>query len=48
VVGRFAIETQQPDEEIHIGGAVTTKPKKGMYLKLTKVELQEKKNGDAH
>jgi cytochrome P450 len=38
VVGRFVMEMQRPEEEIHIAGAVTTKPKEGMHLKMTRVE----------
>ncbi|EED13418.1 cytochrome P450 monooxygenase, putative [Talaromyces stipitatus ATCC 10500] len=38
VVGRFVLEMQRPEEEIHIAGAVTTKPKEGMHLKMTRVE----------
>lgn len=38
VVGRFVLELQRPDEEIHIAGAVTTKPREGMHLKMTTVE----------
>lgn len=38
VVGRFVMQMQRPEEEIHIAGAVTTKPKEGMHLKMTRVE----------
>ncbi|KAL1963332.1 hypothetical protein VTN77DRAFT_8453 [Rasamsonia byssochlamydoides] len=38
VVGRFAMELQDPDQEIHISGAVTTKPREGMHLKMTRIE----------
>ncbi|KKA23820.1 Cytochrome P450 monooxygenase [Rasamsonia emersonii CBS 393.64] len=38
VVGRFAMELQDPNQKVHISGAVTTKPREGMHLKLTKVE----------
>ncbi|KAL2846866.1 cytochrome P450 [Aspergillus pseudoustus] len=38
VVGRFAFEMQDPNQEIHIAGAVTTKPVEGMHLKMRRVE----------
>ncbi|KAL2797475.1 cytochrome P450 [Aspergillus keveii] len=38
VVGRFAFEMQNPKQEIHIAGAVTTKPVEGMHLKMRAVE----------
>lgn len=38
VVGRFAMEMQDPNQEIHIAGAVTTKPREGMHLKMTTME----------
>ncbi len=38
VVGRFAFEMQDPKQEIHIAGAVTTKPVEGMNLKMWRVE----------
>lgn len=38
VVGRYRMELQDPTQEIHISGAVTTKPRDGMHLKLTRVE----------
>ncbi|EPS31935.1 hypothetical protein PDE_06894 [Penicillium oxalicum 114-2] len=38
VVGRFAFEMQDPKQEIHIAGAVTTKPVEGMHLKMRRVE----------
>lgn len=38
VVGRFAFELQNPNEKIHISGAVTTKPREGMHLRMTPVE----------
>ncbi|KAJ5260532.1 hypothetical protein N7478_012137 [Penicillium angulare] len=38
VVGRFAFEMQDPKQEIHIAGAVTTKPVEGMNLKMSRVE----------
>lgn len=38
VVGRFAFEMQDPNQEIHIAGAVTTKPVEGMNLAMRRVE----------
>jgi cytochrome P450 len=38
VVGRFAFEMQDPKQEIHVAGAVTTKPVEGMNLAMRKVE----------
>ncbi|PGH16523.1 hypothetical protein AJ79_01628 [Helicocarpus griseus UAMH5409] len=38
VVGRFRFEMQDPKQEIHIAGAVTTKPVEGMHLKMERVE----------
>ncbi|KAH8692250.1 putative cytochrome P450 monooxygenase [Talaromyces proteolyticus] len=38
VVGRFMMEMQDPNQEIHIAGAVTTKPRDGMHLKMTAVD----------
>ena len=38
VVGRFRFEMQDPKQEIHIAGAVTTKPVEGMHLKMTRVD----------
>ncbi|KAJ6150720.1 hypothetical protein N7470_007314 [Penicillium chermesinum] len=38
VVGRFAFEMQDPTQEIHIAGAVTTKPVEGMNLAMRRVE----------
>lgn len=38
VVGRFAMEMQDPKQEIHIAGAVTTKPVEGMHLRMRRVE----------
>jgi cytochrome P450 len=38
VVGRFAFEMQDPKQEIHIAGAVTTKPVEGMHLRMRRVE----------
>ncbi|PWY74994.1 cytochrome P450 [Aspergillus heteromorphus CBS 117.55] len=38
IVGRFAMEMQDPKQEIHIGGAVTTKPVEGMHLRMKRVE----------
>ncbi|KAJ5684864.1 uncharacterized protein N7477_001209 [Penicillium maclennaniae] len=38
VVGRFALEMQDPKQEIHIAGAVTTKPVEGMHLRMRRVE----------
>lgn len=38
VVGRFAFEMQDPSQEIHIAGAVTTKPVEGMHLRMRRVE----------
>ncbi|KAJ5689827.1 hypothetical protein N7462_004219 [Penicillium macrosclerotiorum] len=37
VVGRFAFEMQDPKQEIHIAGAVTTKPVEGMHLRMRRV-----------
>ncbi|KAJ5557468.1 hypothetical protein N7494_001383, partial [Penicillium frequentans] len=37
LVGRFAFEMQDPKQEIHIAGAVTTKPVEGMHLKMQRV-----------
>jgi cytochrome P450 len=38
VVGRFALAMQDPTQEIHVSGAVTSKPREGMALRLTKLE----------
>jgi hypothetical protein len=38
VVGRYLMQLQDPNQEIHVSGAVTTKPLEGMHLKLTRVE----------
>ncbi|GAQ12077.1 hypothetical protein ALT_9398 [Aspergillus lentulus] len=38
VVGRFKFEMQDPKQEIHIAGAVTTKPVEGMHLKMSRVD----------
>lgn len=38
VVGRFRFEMQDPKQEIHIAGAVTTKPVEGMHLNMTRVD----------
>lgn len=38
VVGRFRFEMQDPKQEIHIAGAVTTKPVEGMHLKMARVD----------
>ncbi|KAJ5226582.1 uncharacterized protein N7469_006588 [Penicillium citrinum] len=38
VVGRFSFEMQDPKQEIHIAGAVTTKPVEGMHLAMRRVE----------
>ncbi|KAJ5808971.1 hypothetical protein N7474_010240 [Penicillium riverlandense] len=38
IVGRFAFEMQDPKQEIHIAGAVTTKPVEGMHLRMRRVE----------
>lgn len=38
VVGRFAFEMQDPKQEIHIAGAVTTKPVEGMHLRMRRVD----------
>ncbi|KAL4867836.1 hypothetical protein BDV12DRAFT_110981 [Aspergillus spectabilis] len=38
VVGRFQFAMQDPKQEIHIAGAVTTKPVEGMHLQMRKVE----------
>ncbi|KAI9369159.1 cytochrome P450 [Aspergillus egyptiacus] len=38
VVGRFEFAMQDPKQEIHIAGAVTTKPVEGMHLQMRAVE----------
>lgn len=38
VVGRFRFEMQDPKQEIHIAGAVTTKPVEGMHLRMARVD----------
>ncbi|RDW64307.1 cytochrome P450 [Aspergillus mulundensis] len=38
VVGRFEFAMQDPKQEIHIAGAVTTKPVEGMHLRMRRVE----------
>lgn len=38
VVGRFEFEMQNPDQQIRIAGAVTTKPVGGMNLRMRRVE----------
>ncbi|KAJ5112021.1 hypothetical protein N7532_000066 [Penicillium argentinense] len=38
VVGRFAFEMQDPKQEIHVAGAVTTKPVEGMHLRMRRVD----------
>lgn len=38
VVGRFRFEMQDPKQEIHIAGAVTTKPVEGMHLAMERVD----------
>ncbi|KAJ5587993.1 uncharacterized protein N7459_003758 [Penicillium hispanicum] len=38
VVGRYAFEMQDPKQEIHIAGAVTTKPVEGMHLRMRRVD----------
>jgi cytochrome P450 len=38
IVGRFEFEMQNPKQEIHIAGAVTTKPVEGMNLRMRRVE----------
>ncbi|OJJ53324.1 hypothetical protein ASPSYDRAFT_61978 [Aspergillus sydowii CBS 593.65] len=38
VVGRFEFAMQDPKQEIHIAGAVTTKPVEGMHLQMRRVE----------
>ncbi|OOF92899.1 hypothetical protein ASPCADRAFT_133286 [Aspergillus carbonarius ITEM 5010] len=38
VLGRFAMEMQDPKQVIHIAGAVTTKPVEGMHLRMRRVE----------
>ena len=38
VVGRFRFEMQDPKQEIHIAGAVTTKPVEGMNLRMQRVD----------
>jgi cytochrome P450 len=37
VVGRFAMEMQDPTGEVTLSGAVTVKPKDGLNLKMTRV-----------
>jgi cytochrome P450 len=38
LVGRFSFEMQDPKQEIHIAGAVTTKPVEGMNLRMQRVD----------
>lgn len=38
VVGGFEFAMQDPKQEIHIAGAVTTKPVEGMHLRMKRVE----------
>ena len=38
VVGRFRFEMQDPKQKITIAGAVTTKPREGMHLRMRRVE----------
>ncbi|KAL2869429.1 cytochrome P450 [Aspergillus lucknowensis] len=38
VVGRFEFAMQDPKQEIHIAGAVTTKPVEGMHLQMRRVK----------
>lgn len=38
VVGRFGFRMQDPKQEIHIAGAVTTKPVEGMHLAMERVD----------
>ncbi|KAL5043145.1 hypothetical protein BDW71DRAFT_200061 [Aspergillus fruticulosus] len=38
VVGRYEFAMQDPKQEIHIAGAVTTKPVEGMHLRMRRVE----------
>ncbi|CAG8047525.1 unnamed protein product [Penicillium olsonii] len=38
VVGRFAFEMQDPNQEIHASGSVTIKPVEGMHLAIRRVE----------
>lgn len=38
LVGRFRFEMQDPKQEIHIAGAVTTKPVEGMNLRMQRVD----------
>lgn len=38
VAGRFKFEMQDPKQKITIAGAVTTKPREGMHLKMKRVE----------
>jgi cytochrome P450 len=38
VVGRYEFAMQDPKQEIHISGAVTTKPVEGMHLRMRRVE----------
>ncbi|KAJ5461825.1 uncharacterized protein N7458_003377 [Penicillium daleae] len=38
VVGRFSFEMQDPKQEIHITGALTTKPVEGMHLRMRRLD----------
>ncbi|KAL4915452.1 cytochrome P450 [Aspergillus aurantiobrunneus] len=38
VVGKFEFAMQDPKQEIHIAGAVTTKPVEGMHLRMRRLE----------
>lgn len=38
VVGRFAFEMQDPTQEIHITGVLTTQPVEGMHLRMHRVD----------
>lgn len=38
VVGRFGFRMQDPKQEIHIAGAVTTKPVEGMHLAMERID----------
>jgi cytochrome P450 len=38
VVGRFSFELQDPNQEIHVSGAVTIKPVEGMNLAIRRVD----------
>ncbi|GFN20539.1 hypothetical protein AtubIFM55763_005734 [Aspergillus tubingensis] len=38
VLGRYEVEMKDPNQVIHIAGAVTTKPVEGMHLRMRRVE----------